>query len=248
VNGESYTAVFGDIVIYNSSEFIFDGTTWSAFGGTMDNQPTQDSAKAVTSDGVYRYTAGQKEYSNNTLKGEIFNTYSGNAKNVASGDSSHAEGSGTKARAAYTHAEGLQTTATGLHSHAEGFNTFADGTDSHSEGYLTRANKPFSHAEGNQTVADGWYSHAGGLYTIANTDASTAIGQYNVADGTGENDPKHLFIIGNGTGTNARSNILEVSDSYLNVNGDIKKNGVSISPLVYDAQTESFVFGGVSNG
>ena len=32
IDGESYTAVFGDIVVYNYTEFIFDGTQWSEFG------------------------------------------------------------------------------------------------------------------------------------------------------------------------------------------------------------------------
>ena len=217
VDGESYTAVKGDIVIYNSTEFIFDGSAWQSFGGTMDTQPTQDSAKAVTSDGVYRYTAGQREYVNNTLKGEIFNTYSGNAKNVASGDSSHAEG--------------LSTTASGIGSHAEGGHTVASNDGSHAEGASTVASGQYSHAEGVRAEAIGFASHASGIHTIANTNASTVVGRYNVLDGTSENDPKHLLIVGNGTAFDSRSNIVEVSDTYLNVNGDIKKNGIALGSL-----------------
>jgi hypothetical protein len=65
-------------------------------------------------------------------------------------------------------------------------------------------------------------------YTIATAESSTVIGKYNVADGTGASDPKHLFIIGNGTGSDNRSNILEVSDTYLNLNGIFKQNGQAI--------------------
>ena len=333
VDGESYTAVKGDIIIYDGTEFIFDGSAWQSFGGTMDAQPTQDSAKAVTSDGVYRYTAGQKEYVNNDVRGEIFNVYTGQSKNVASGRCSHAEGSETKATTQYSHAEGYktkaqsvaahaegsETTASGSHSHAEGsqtraqgaqshaegldtsaegaqshsegtmahaygayshvegtmthtyndsaaahaegYGTGARGAASHSEGSSTQANGDYSHAEGYHTEANGYESHAEGYYTeanaqyshasgnktIANTAASTVVGKFNVADGTGTNDPKHLFIVGNGTADNARSNILEVSDTYLNLNGIFKQNGqvidfstlgdeiVEMSDIEYDA-------------
>ena len=48
-----------------------------------------------------------------TTHGEIFNTYNGDYKNVASGNYSHAEGSDTKALGDYSHAEGYNTTASG---------------------------------------------------------------------------------------------------------------------------------------
>ena len=165
IDGESYTAVFGDVVVYGYTEFVFDGTQWSEFGRPFDTTPTSGSTNAVTSDGVYRNTAGQKYYVNNVYKGEIFNNYE---INVAS--------------SAYSHAEGYQTTASGT------------------------------------------ASHAGGYGTIANKTASTAIGKYNVAD----TDVTHFFIVGNGTSSNARSNILEVSETDVNVNGDIQRNGVGI--------------------
>ena len=147
---------------------------------------------------------GKKEYvDNDGIASEIFNVYSGQFKNVASGAGSHAEG--------------VLTVASNDASHTEGSNTVASGQYSHAEGLLTEA--------------AGFASHASGYYTIANTGTSTVVGRYNVADGTGANDPKHLFIVGNGTATGARSNILEVSDSYLNVNGDIKQNGVALGSL-----------------
>lgn len=54
IDGESYTAVFGDIVVYGYTEFVFDGTAWSEFGRPFDTVPTSGSANAVTSDGIYR--------------------------------------------------------------------------------------------------------------------------------------------------------------------------------------------------
>ena len=275
IDGVSVTAKRNDIAFYGASEYMFNGTAWSAFGDLsglgdrayldksdiFDNTPTSGSSNGVTSAGVYKYTAGQKEYVSNELKGEIFNTYSGNDKNVASGTCSHAEGSGVTASGDFSHSEGYNTIASYSYAHAEGFVTTASGQGSHAECGYTTASGYCSHAEGGDTIASGQCSHAegagteasalashaNGLYTIANSQASTAIGKYNVADGTSSSDPKHLFIIGNGTDENARSNILEVDTTSLNVNGDIQRNGVSIYPLVYDALTESFVFGGASS-
>jgi hypothetical protein len=138
------------------------------------------------------------------LKGEIFNTYTGSDKNVASGN--------------YSHAEGNSNTASGN----------------------------YSHVEGSSNTASGANSHAGGENTIATAESSTVIGRYNVADGTGASDPKHLFIVGNGT-VSQRSNILEVSKTDMNVNGDIKRNNVPIYPLVYDSETESYIFSGLNS-
>lgn len=56
IDGEEYTASFGDIVVYGYTEFVFDGTTWSEFGRPFDTTPTSGSANAVTSDGIYKRT------------------------------------------------------------------------------------------------------------------------------------------------------------------------------------------------
>ena len=205
IDGESYTAVFGDVVVYGYTEFVFDGTAWSEFGRPFDTVPTQGSMNAVTSDGVHRNTAGRKYFVGNAVKGEVFNY-----NNTAIGQYSHAEGTGTAANGHFSHAEGEGAKSLGNRSHAEGWSTIASGNSSHSEGYKTKA--------------AGDDSHAGGHCTIANKSASTAIGQFNKED----TDVTHLLIVGNGTSGDARSNILEVSASDMNVNGDIKANNVSI--------------------
>ncbi len=202
IDGESYTAVFGDIVVYNYTEFVFDGTQWGEFGRPFDTVPTGNSANAVTSDGIYRNTAGQKYFVNGVVKGEKFN----NAVE-ASGNYSHAEGYGTRATGLCAHAEGGSSTASGNYSHAEGTST---------------ASGNYSHAEGNGSVASGNYSHAEGVKTQANQESMTAIGRYN-SPNTGD-----IFNIGNGTAENARSNIVEVNSTSMNINGDIQKNGVSL--------------------
>ena len=131
IDGESYTAVFGDIVVYNYTEFIFDGTQWSEFGRPFDTTPTSGSANAVTSDGIYKLV--RKDTGNGTV--------------VIGG-------------------------GVGL----------------------------WTHSQPNMVVC----------------------GQYNTAR---NND---IFEIGAGVNSNNRSNIVEVNSTELNVNGEIKKNGVSL--------------------
>ena len=108
-----------------------------------------------------------------TTYGEIFNTYSGDYKNVASGNYSHAEGYGTKAKGSYSHAEGSDTTASGHYSHAEGYCTITSNN----------------------------YSHAQNYYTIADYNSMTAIGKYNISntDEVVNKKKNKLFVVGNGT-------------------------------------------------
>ena len=165
---------------------------------------------------------------NPTTHGEIFNVYSGNYKNYASGNYSHAEGLNTRASGNYSHAEGNSTTASGSSSHAEGSGTTASGEYSHAECYRTISSGNYSHAEGSSAKASGNYSHAEGYETTASGNSShtegdasralgdyshaqnnvtiadyksmTAIGKYNISN-TNEvvNKKKNkLFVVGNG--------------------------------------------------
>lgn len=264
IDGSSYTAVMGDMVIYSNKEFLFDGTSWHEMGDLSD-------------------TVGRKYYVDGNARGEIFNGYEGQYANTASGSFSHAEGSGTiatgvgahaegettEARSTAAHAEGYCTTATGAYSHAEGNrsaasgdyshaegggvisadHTTASGASSHAEGIATTASGEGAHAEGSTTTASGDFSHAEGAMTTASAiDAhaegasTTASGAASHAEGVGtvaSEQASHvsgkyndfqtgdLFEIGNGTDDQHRSNIVEVSSTYLNVNGAIKANGVA---------------------
>ena len=96
--------------------------------------------------------------------GESFNDF---ANNNASGDYSHAEGTGTSATGFASHAENTQTTASGIGSSAQGFMSVASGDHSHSEGTETSATGNASHAEGTETSATGECSHAEGEGTTA---------------------------------------------------------------------------------
>lgn len=213
IDGSSYTAVMGDMVIYSNKEFLFDGTSWHEMGDLSD-------------------TVGRKYYVNGVAKGEIFNDYT---NNVASGSSSHAEGSHCAATKQHAHAEGSSTNALGDYSHAEGITTTASGNSAHAEGALCSASGYAAHAEGESTIASGEGSHAEGINTRASGTASHVSGKYNDFQ-TGD-----LFEIGNGTSSNARSNIVEVSSTYLNVNGDIQQSGAPIRATTMPTITASMV-------
>ena len=115
---------------------------------------------------------------------EIFGDYD---TNIAVGQWSIAEGSGTLAKGRASHVEGAYGKA------------LADGT--HVEGYGCTATGYWSHAEGLATTVSGSQSHAEGRYTIAAGGAQHVEGIANIEDAEG----KYIHIAGNGTFDN-RSN------------------------------------------
>ena len=80
-----------------------------------------------------------------------------------------------------------------------------------------------AHAEGWYTSAGGYHSPASGVQTIAQRYCQFVLGKYNVADTTGNtgDDPgTYLFIIGNGSDANSRSNAFTVDwDGNVNMAG-----------------------------
>ena len=132
------------------------------------------------------------------------------------GTNSFAEGYNTTASGDSSHAEGYSTKASGYYSHAEGHSTKANGNYSHAEGYNTEASGAYSHAEGNTTESSGYYSHAEGYNTEASGNYQHVQGKYNVESTT------WAFVIGGGTSTSARKNILAFDwDGNLHIFGDI---------------------------
>jgi hypothetical protein len=101
VDGESYTAQFGDIAVYNYTEFIFDGTKWGEFGRSFDATPKSGSANAVTSKGIYELIH----------KGSGINAIAIGSDASARGNSSVALGFGTVASGDSSAAMGFYTTA-----------------------------------------------------------------------------------------------------------------------------------------
>ncbi len=136
--------------------------------------------------------------------GEIFNTYDGEEKNIASGAYSHAEGSGTTASGRYSHAEGYMTTASGDYgSHTEGRGTKASGAYSHSEGYNTTANNDYEHAQGAYNKSNTGDSNSD--KTIHSIGIGTTIQSTKNAVEIMTNGDQYVYGIGSYDGTNYSS-------------------------------------------
>lgn len=112
---------------------------------------------------------------------------------IAKGRASHAEGAYSHALQDGSHVEGYQTKATGYWSHAEGEMTTVSSYASHAEGsYCTLPNgtKRYgtasgyaSHVEGGGCHTTGSCSHAEGLATTASGAQSHVEGRYTIAAG-----------------------------------------------------------------
>ena len=135
---------------------------------------------------------------------EIFGDYT---SNIAVGDWSIAEGSGTVAKGRASHAEGAYSKALQDGCHVEGYQTEASGYWSHAEGEMTKVTSYASHAEGSYCTlpngtkrygtasgyashiegggchATGSCSHAEGLATTVSGAQSHAEGRYTIAAG-----------------------------------------------------------------
>lgn len=163
------------------------------------------------------------------------------ASGPAVGNYSVAEGTNTEASGYNSHAEGESTIASGYAAHAEGMSTESSSVESHAEGYATVASGGYSHAEGENTEASGDEAHAEGLGTKATADATHAANVWTVADQFGQtaigryntkNNTNNLFVIGNGTADNARSDAFQV-DSSGNViaAGSVSANGHPVGTM-----------------
>lgn len=129
-------------------------------------------------------------YGNSLASGRL--AHAEGVNTTASGHASHSEGGETTVSGEFAHVEGFRSSASGYGAHAEGYQGFALATASHAEGYATYANEPYSHAEGYFTKASSDYQHVSGKFNVEDTNDTYAV------------------IVGNGTGSNARSNAFTV--------------------------------------
>ena len=175
--------------------------------------------QTVTVDGT-NYTASDTaeifgDYTNNIAVGDW--SIAEGSGTVAKGRASHAEGAYSKALQDGCHVEGYQTEATGYWSHAEGEMTKVTSYASHAEGsYCTLPNgtKRYgtasgyaSHIEGGGCLATGSCSHAEGLATTVNGAQSHAEGRYTIASGGAQ----HVEGIGN---------VEDTEDKYIHIAGN----------------------------
>ena len=169
----------------------FDGSTFSvgvtaaanAGGANTQVQFNSGSILSGSSDFVFNYVSSSLAHGNiNTATGQY--SHAEGSGSISSGNFSHAEGRGTTAFGIVAHSEGQATQAIGQASHAEGENTISYGASSHAEGNATLASGSYSHAEGYSTYALGYSSHAEGNGTTAQGDYSHAEGSLTLASGS----------------------------------------------------------------
>lgn len=199
--GKNPNATTLDATLTGNIPYGATGEFASAFGGKSSAQGKRSHAEGTTT----------------IAKGKYSHAEGDNA--VALGDQSHAEGYATTAAGLSSHAEGVSTATTEEGAHAEGVNTIAIGYAAHAEGGDTVAEGVYSHAEGNHAEARHNNSHAGGFYTKTGTVDQTVLGHFNI----GKTDT--LFEVGNGAGTDNRSNAIEVlKDGRTKVQGKPKED------------------------
>ena len=138
---------------YTLNNSSFTAAEWATIqsGLTSTDKTKIDSAAGKKVGGVeFTIRGGTKVIAG--AGAEQFNNYGTDQEtdpnvNIASGQSSHAEGIGT--------------TASGISAHAEGSNTTANGDNSHAEGCETKASSNYQHAEGKYNIEDssGKYAH-----------------------------------------------------------------------------------------
>jgi hypothetical protein len=135
----------------------------------------------------------------------------------AIGDNSVSMGYSTKAEGHFSTAMGSGTTAEGQFSTAMGYSTITKGDASTAMGSSTISTGNSSVASGLNTIASGEESFTMGRGTISKPFALLAIGQYNdtttsfSTSGWDLRDP--VFVIGNGSSHESRSNIFTVLKS-----------------------------------
>ncbi|MGB5982284.1 MAG: hypothetical protein WBG46_09080 [Nonlabens sp.] len=145
------------------------------------------------------------------------------ARTTASGAGSTAMGSNSIASGGVSTAMGNNTTASGLFSTAMGDTSIASGDVSTALGSST-ASGDYSTAMGIETLASGRGSNTMGIATIASNDSETALGKFNIEDIQNDN----LFVVGNGTATNSRS------DAFL-----VTENGAVSAPTFSTAEIDA---------
>jgi len=239
----------------STSFTIPSGSKWTDMvGGGI----TRNSFVSITGSFAQGHSSNKAIGANSHAQGRTTTAAESNAHaegegTTASGSASHAEGNDTSASAYAAHAEGISTVASGRGSHAEGGSTIALRTGSHAEGTNTSASGDYSHAEGSYTIASGSYSHAEGISTIAVGDAShaegqstQAIGNYSHAEGLGTialgnyqhvqgrynitSSAESAFIIGNGTNSSNKKNLVFASGSTFQVSGSLLISGTVVLP------------------
>ena len=183
------TASFAQGYVLNSStSSLVSNSSTSSF---ITNSQTSSFITSIQT-GSFATTGSNQFNGNQTITGSLIQGFG----NIATGESSHAEGDNTQAIGLFSHAEGLGTIAYGGRSHAEGQDTIASGS--------------YSHAEGNQTIALADHQHVQGKYNAVSSVPAA-------------------FIVGNGTDSENRSNLIHAAGTEVQITGSLRGNVISSS-------------------
>jgi len=207
-DANTFTVLENDGTSYSASINVVTGMTFNGFLRTSGSSTS----------GLYSFAFGN----NLTSSGDY--SFSQGLSTSATTNYSHSQGRGTLASGAYSHAEGKGTISSGTDSHAEGAATTTNGASSHAEGDGTQTFGYGSHAEGSNSITYGEYSHTEGRETIANGDYQHVQGLYNLTASTAG-----AFIIGNGSSTINRSNLVLATGNNFNIYGDLNVTGTIYS-------------------
>ncbi len=199
------------------------------YGATASGASAHAEGNSTTASGESAHAEG------NSTKALHNNSHAEGISTTAEAFAGHAEGGKTSVTGGYGHAEGFDTKVTGKAAHAEGAGNKATGYASHAEGgyvddgdnvlAFNEASGIGSHAEGIGTKATMWASHAGGQGTIASANCQTAIGQFN-------KETDALFVVGNGSDENNRSNIFEVKPDGTLIIGEAVLSPAKLKNLI----------------
>lgn len=142
-------------------------------------------------------------------------------------------GSNAVASGTASQAMGWYTEASNTGAFSAGVRNVSSGAASFTSGQFNTASGESSHAEGIYCTSSGQSSHAQNTGTEAASASQTAIGKYNVSDSA----DTYALIVGNGTGSSARSNALTVdwngnvaagNTLTLGTNTSAEENGIKI--------------------
>ena len=162
--------------------------------------------------------------------------------NEASGNAAVALGSRTVASgmcsfAVGTYTGGNKTTASGSQSVAMGLAAVAEGNSSIACGQQPNAKATISQAFGNHTISNGRACFVAGQYNVEDTNA------IDTSHGSGAR--KYIFIIGNGTAENARSNGMCLDwDGVLTVGHDPVNNMDVVTKGYLDTYMQNNLYNG----
>jgi len=190
-------------LIYN---YLFYKSIPNLIQLVIESNPTQNGTDSGVSDAVKTSYLTTFDASSNKSYAISTNTIQYN--HVADLQHLNSGYADTNPEGSWSHSEGFANAALGISSHAEGSNTFAIGDYSHSEGLSTESIGVYSHSEGIGTVAEGIGQHVCGKF---NTTGNTS----------------SLFVIGNGTGSTYRSDIVLVETTGATINGTLRITGIN---------------------